>query len=541
MTQKTIDATANKELIDACQKGDTEKVRSRLQNGASPNTLETLWGWSVLNRAVDSGYKDIVNMLLEYGAECAEKDINWARRRDWPEIAVLLDRHIREREKNRQDHSVLVSSKGSQPSAVSQIKGVSTKERTVGEIFGVSIVLFLIGILLSQATEMPVGVMIIGAVALAFLGNIIIFLVDRRRPERPGQPSATHKDAPTPETKEPDPVRINIETPKALLPNTPDRVASDGSVHRPVPHRSAFAPPSRNKDSSQQARRPAHKVTATRSPALKPALRSRSVRPRRKRPTDTEWAAASRALSHHSLPAKILANPMAEGYSRMLDGLSQRYPLIPFDFPPMEEQIHEFAATGEYLSGQGSLPDYKTLMPRQILRGFLSDVRDQALCFYSTHRPDFSFHSVIPEGVGSTSFWQDEAYFRETEAADALPLDWRERRLVVYYRDEGHCRYCGRGVRDRDFHAHHIRGKSMTGDHGLDNLVTLCTSCHSVMPGHTADLKKRDRSSKGKRRFAARLRQTEMGEWTKDLVNKTVTSLAAKYSLPAATRKKSHR
>jgi 5-methylcytosine-specific restriction endonuclease McrA len=120
-----------------------------------------------------------------------------------------------------------------------------------------------------------------------------------------------------------------------------------------------------------------------------------------------------------------------------------------------------------------------------------------------------------------------------------LFLDWRERRLVIYCRDEGHCRYCGQGVSDSDFQAHHIRGKSVTGDHRLDNLVTLCTSCHSVMPGHTADLKKRGPSSTGRRKFVATVKQTEMGGWTKDLVNKIVSSLAAKYSLPAPTRKKS--
>ena len=59
------------------------------------------------------------------------------------------------------------------------------------------------------------------------------------------------------------------------------------------------------------------------------------------------------------------------------------------------------------------------------------------------------------------------------------------------------------------------------------------------MPGHPADLNKRGRSGKKRRIFVARLKQTEIGERTKDLVNETGTSLAAKYSLPTATRKKS--
>jgi hypothetical protein len=122
------------------------------------------------------------------------------------------------------------------------------------------------------------------------------------------------------------------QTPKRPPPKTPDRVASDGGVYRPVQDRSAFGLPSPKKNSLRQVTRAAHKTTAIRSPAIdNPALHSKSVKPHMKRPTDTEWAAATRALKDHDLPAEILADPMAEGYSRMLDALSQRYPLIPFD------------------------------------------------------------------------------------------------------------------------------------------------------------------------------------------------------------------
>jgi hypothetical protein len=247
---------------------------------------------------------------------------------------------------------------------------------------------------------------------------------------------------------------------------------------------------------------------------------------------DPKWEATSRALKDHLLPAEILAIPLTEGYTRIVEELQKRYPMIPFDLPPMEDQIHEYAAREEYLSRSGLSPDHETITPRQILRGVLSTIRDNALDAYLSHRPDFSTHPAIPKGVGSASFWQNEGDYRTADPGNGDPQDWSERRWVVYCRDKSCCRFCGRGLALDEFHVHHIQGRSLTGNHQLDNLVTLCTSCHSLMPSHTMDLvKPRSRSVKERRVRAVPVKKRELDEWTQELVNKTVRSLAAKHKL----------
>lgn len=61
------------------------------------------------------------------------------------------------------------------------------------------------------------------------------------------------------------------------------------------------------------------------------------------------------------------------------------------------------------------------------------------------------------------------------------PEDWEERRRKVYERDDYECQICGyRGnVGEGKLHAHHITPISDGGGHELENLVTLCRSCHS--------------------------------------------------------------
>jgi len=255
-------------------------------------------------------------------------------------------------------------------------------------------------------------------------------------------------------------------------------------------------------------------------------------------PMDTERKATIRALKSHLLPAEILAEPLAQGYATMEDALRRRYPLIPFHFPPMEQQIDDYAAAGEYLSRSGLIPSHETLTPQQILRGLLSGFRDSALDSYFAHRPDFSSHAPIPKGVGTSSFWLREGNNRMTEPGIGVPPDWAERKWVVYCRDQRCCRYCGRALTVDEFHVHHIPEKTMAGNHQLDNLVTLCSSCHSLMPGHTMDLiKPRSRSRKGRRIPAARVKKREIEEWTQGILHKTVRSLAVQHKLPVPKKR----
>lgn len=71
--------------------------------------------------------------------------------------------------------------------------------------------------------------------------------------------------------------------------------------------------------------------------------------------------------------------------------------------------------------------------------------------------------------------------------AEQYPADWDDRRRKVYQRDGYECQLChaqGGQVGDTELHAHHVTPISEGGSHDLDNLVTLCKSCHNDQHDH---------------------------------------------------------
>lgn len=57
----------------------------------------------------------------------------------------------------------------------------------------------------------------------------------------------------------------------------------------------------------------------------------------------------------------------------------------------------------------------------------------------------------------------------------AQGADWERRRAMVFERDGRRCQNCGAAGR---LEAHHITPISEGGTNDLDNLTTLCRSCH---------------------------------------------------------------
>lgn len=67
------------------------------------------------------------------------------------------------------------------------------------------------------------------------------------------------------------------------------------------------------------------------------------------------------------------------------------------------------------------------------------------------------------------------------------PPNWDKKRKKVYRRDDHQCQKCGgRGGRrgNKQLHAHHRVPVSNGGNHDMNNLVTLCHSCHERVHGH---------------------------------------------------------
>lgn len=67
------------------------------------------------------------------------------------------------------------------------------------------------------------------------------------------------------------------------------------------------------------------------------------------------------------------------------------------------------------------------------------------------------------------------------------PDNWDQKRRRVYKRDQYECQQCGSkggNSGDTQLHAHHRTPISKGGSHEIDNLTTVCHSCHEQIHGH---------------------------------------------------------
>lgn len=87
----------------------------------------------------------------------------------------------------------------------------------------------------------------------------------------------------------------------------------------------------------------------------------------------------------------------------------------------------------------------------------------------------------------------------DTYTSDEYPPDWQARRRKVLKRDGYVCQACGvqsTRVDDIRFDVDHIVPKSDGGSHALDNLQTLCPSCHADKHGNNKKLNRRGQQFK---------------------------------------------
>lgn len=57
-------------------------------------------------------------------------------------------------------------------------------------------------------------------------------------------------------------------------------------------------------------------------------------------------------------------------------------------------------------------------------------------------------------------------------------------RQLVIERDQGRCVFCGTECLGKDCHVHHIDQKWDEYRNDIDNLVTLCVTCHTIKGVH---------------------------------------------------------
>lgn len=175
--------------------------------------------------------------------------------------------------------------------------------------------------------------------------------------------------------------------------------------------------------------------------------------------------------------ARQLLSPIVEkSYTQLTEEMRSRWPFIPFHFPTLDDLV---ANVGSYLKyGPVSRQNIKALAKK-----VLDPVVSTAVNDFMNYNPNLS---VSEQGVGDKVTTKFSAYkdpFRTTKDG-RNPPDWAERRRTVYDRDGGRCHRCGVIVPLAKCHIHHVIRRSEGGGHSLENLVTLCRDCHSLMPEH---------------------------------------------------------
>jgi hypothetical protein len=95
-TKEFAPSSPTAQLIEAAGMGDTEAVRSLLQEGVDVNTKNEVFGYTALILAARQGHADTVRVLLENGADVNTADrygstaLRWAEKNGHAEVVNLL-------------------------------------------------------------------------------------------------------------------------------------------------------------------------------------------------------------------------------------------------------------------------------------------------------------------------------------------------------------------------------------------------------------------------------------------------------------------
>lgn len=165
---------------------------------------------------------------------------------------------------------------------------------------------------------------------------------------------------------------------------------------------------------------------------------------------------------------------LEKAYEQLTEEISSKWPLIPFDFPTLDSLL---------VNSKNILLRYSYQDIGRMAKRILNPIVSKAVADFISKNADFAAIGEITVKNDIASFFIDDDQ-AITRGNAHYPPDWTERRRIVYGRDGGHCRRCGVDIPLDKCHIHHVVKKSKGGGHSLDNLVTLCRDCHSLMPEH---------------------------------------------------------
>ncbi len=100
---------------------------------------------------------------------------------------------------------------------------------------------------------------------------------------------------------------------------------------------------------------------------------------------------------------------------------------------------------------------------------------------------NYSNNAAIPLENKYISKYNAKRGHNTLSIGNDYPVNWPELRQEVLERDGYICKNCGA---KNSLHVHHIVPKSKGGGHHIDNLATLCSSCHAKIHPHMENMAK---------------------------------------------------
>lgn len=95
-------------------------------------------------------------------------------------------------------------------------------------------------------------------------------------------------------------------------------------------------------------------------------------------------------------------------------------------------------------------------------------------CFSKSDRKKEIARGNLPESLHG-------AAHPRWKGGERTDYQWKKQRKFALIRDGYKCRRCGITVTGKNNDVHHVVAWLQSKDHSLDNLVTLCASCHSQL------------------------------------------------------------